>query len=208
MATITTFSTLKTAIADYLDRDDISAVGGPIDIWIALVEEELYRDLRLRFMESALSVTIASGVAAIPSDLLELKFAYIDGAKTQWLQVKSLQWIYENYPTRSSIGRPEFISQEGDNFVFGPFPDSGYDVLGSYYARPTDLSTSNETNWLTTNAPGLLLNGALIESISYLGEDERVALWKQKYDYLMQRVIEADQRERWPNEMQPTVTPG
>ena len=206
MATITTFSTLKTAVADWLDRDDISAVGGPIDVMIALMEEELYRDLRLRFMETALNVTLASGVAAIPSDFLELKFAYIDGSPTQPLQMKPSEWIYQNYPLRSQDSRPQFMSTEGDNFIFGPFPDgSTYTLKGSYYARPTDLSTSNETNWLTTNAPGLLLNGTLLQSIGYLGMDERVSYWRQEFDRLFTRVMQADKRERFPSEMQLTV---
>jgi len=205
MATITTFSTLKTAVGDWLDRTDMDAVGGPIDTMISMCEAELYRDFRLSFMETALSVVIGSGVAALPADFLELKIAYISGSPIQPLQPKNGQWIYENYIHRSSSGRPQFIGTQGTDFIFGPYPDSAYTLTGTYYALPTDLSTSNETNWLTTNAPDLLLNGTLLQSVGYLGADERAPYWRESYQRAFDRIVASDDRERFPSEMGLTV---
>lgn len=208
MATITTFSTLKTAVADWLDRDDMSTSGGPIDVMIELAEDQIYRDLRLRFMESSTAPAISSGVVPIPSDFLELKNASAEnnGASTR-LTPKGSDWIYDSYPTRSADGIPKFIAQEGDNFIFGPYPDSGYTVNLHYYARPTALSTSNETNWLTTNASDVLLNGALLQSIGYLGADERAAYWQSSYAAGINRLKAQQRRERFPSEMSLRMTP-
>ena len=208
MATITTFSTLKTAVADWLDRDDISATGGPIDVWIELVEDEIYRNARLRFMESSTSPAISSGTVPIPDDFLELKNASVSngGAETR-LTPKGSDWIYDAYPTRSSSGVPKFFAQEGDTFIFGPYPDSGYTVNLNYYARPDALSTSNESNWLTTNASDVLLNGALLQSVGYLGMDERVPYWQAKYDAGMKRLKMRNREERFPSEMPLRMTP-
>jgi len=202
MATITTFSTLKSAVASWLDRDDMSASGGPIDVMIELAEDKIYRELRLRFMEASTSPAIASGVVPIPSDFLELKQANItqSGNVQRKLEPRSNEWIYSAYPDRAASGLPKYIAQEGDNFAFGPYPDTGYTVNLRYYARPAALSTSNETNWLTTNASDLLLNETLLQSIGYLGSDERAAYWKAERDRAMEQIERQQGRERYGDE--------
>ena len=209
MATITTFSTLKSAVADWLDRTDMSASGGPIDTMIEMAEDEIYRELRLRFMESATTPAISSGVVPIPDSFLELKNASVDnGGASNRLTPKNSDWIYTKYPTRSGDGVPKFIAQEGDNFIFGPYPDSGYTVNLQFYARPESLSLSNETNWLTTNASDILLNATLLQSISYLGMDERVPYWQAAYDKGINRLKMQQKRERFPSETPLRMTPG
>ena len=210
MATITTFSTLKSAVADWLDRDDMSASGGAIDTMISLAEDKIYRELRLRFMEASTSPAIASGVIPIPGEFLELKQANIN--ETGNVQValipKSNEWIYSKYVDRSSSGLPKFIAQEGDNFIFGPYPDSGYTVNLQFYAKPTRLGTSNETNWLTSNAADLLLHETLLQSIGYLGADERAPYWKAERDRCMEEIKKSQKRERYAGEMTLRMAPG
>ena len=111
---ITSFSTLTTAVADWLDRDDIDSA---ITTMVALMEARLYRDLRLRFMESSLSVSISSGVAAVPSDYLELKNCYMATDPITELQIKTPGWIETVYPQRAASAVPKFIARSGDDFV-------------------------------------------------------------------------------------------
>lgn len=209
MAKISTFSTLKTAVADYLDRDDISASGGQIDTWIDLAEEQIYRDLRLRFMESSTSPSSGTTVA-IPSDFLELKSAYIlKSNEATRLEPQDADWIYTNYPLRTGDGMPRYIAQEADTWIFGPYPDTSYTFKLNYYAKPSALAvTTNESNWLTTNAPDLLLNATLLQSIPYLGMDERAQYWQANYDKAMRRLIEQQDRQRFPSEMALRIVAG
>jgi len=130
-------------------------------------------------MESALSVTISSGVATVPSDYLELKNAYISGSTVSPLRRGTSDYIYTRYPTRSSDSKPRYIAREGSNFIFGPYPDSGYTVAGIYYASPTSIQSS--ANALYVAYPDLYLFAALCEAAPYLLEDVRVPLWEQKY---------------------------
>lgn len=209
MATITTFSTLKSAVADWLDRTDISAVGGPTDTMIEMAEDQIYRELRLRFMEAATSPAIAAnGTLAVPSDFLEVKQAHVATNPVKKLEPKNSEWINATYPTRSASGVPGFMAQQGDTWIFGPFPDSTYTVNLNYYARPTSLSTSNETNWLTTNASDLLLNATLLQSVGYLGMDERVPYWQGNYDKAMGRIQAQQRRERFGAEQSLRMAPG
>jgi len=127
MAVTSTFSTLKTNVADWLDRTDISVGGGPIDQWVELVEDHFYGSMRMRFMEASTSPAIASGSVAIPADWLETRQAHvINGGVSYKLEPKSSEWIYAYYPQRSADGIPGYMAQEGETWIFGPYPDSGY----------------------------------------------------------------------------------
>lgn len=189
---IASYSELKTAVANWLNRSDLTSY---IPDFITLGENRIYRELRIRTMETALSETIASGVVAVPSTYVDLKFAYINSSPTTKLQRRTAEFIYEKYPTRSSEGTPHFIAREASNFIFGPYPDSAYTVKGVYYARLTALSDSNTTNWFTTNAPDILLWASLAEAEPFLKNDARVALWAAKYEAAKQGIQMEDKRE-------------
>jgi hypothetical protein len=130
-------------------------------------------------MEKALTGTISSGVVAIPSDFVELRYAYISGSPTVTLQPKAAEWIFQTYPTRSAMGKPKYIGLDIGNFVFGPYPDSGYTIGGSYYYRFAALSSA--LNALFTAHPDLYLFAALAESEPYFGRDQRIPTWESRY---------------------------
>lgn len=177
---IASYSDLITAIgANWLHRG--TSMDTVIPDLISLAEARIYRELRVRQMETTLSVTIASGVAAIPTGYRELKFAYLDGSPTTKLARKDAEFIYQNYPTRASGGTPKFIARDGSNFIFGPYPTDGDTLKGTYYKRLPALSVSNTTNWLTDDCPDLILWASLCEAAPYVMDDERVALWESKY---------------------------
>lgn len=191
---ITSWTTLKTAVGDWLHRSDLTSV---IPDFITFGEARIYRDMRLACMETALSSAISSGVIAVPSGYIELKHAYVNSTPVQWLQRKDPEWIYANYPTRSADGSPIAIAREGSNFIFGPYPDSGYTIKGIYYKHLDALSGSNETNWFTANAPDLLLFASLCEAEPYLQNDPRIAIWEKKYDQVRARIQNDDDQEAY-----------
>ena len=189
---IASYSDLQTAVSNWLNRADLTSY---IPDLITLAQARIYRELNIRTMETALNVTISSGVAAVPSDYINLKSAYIDGTPVQVLQRRKVEFIYDKYPTRSSGGKPKFIAREGSNFIFGPYPDSGYTVKGIYYAQLPSLSNSNTTNWFTANAPDILLFASLAEAEPFIKNDPRVALWEAKYQAAKQSIQGADDDE-------------
>lgn len=192
MAAITDYSSLQTEIASWLHRTDLTTT---IQGIISLAEARIYRELRVRQMETALSSTISSGIIAVPTGYLELKYAYIDGSPVRRLQRKDAEWIYTAFPTRSSDGKPLYIARDGTNFIFGPYPDSTYTVKGSYYKKLDALSGSNTSNWLTTDVPDLILFASLCECAPYIGDDDRIVLWEQKYAQIKDRVQRKNDEE-------------
>lgn len=194
MATITTWATLKTEVANQLNRTDLTS---DVPFFIQLAEFRIYRELRVRQMETSLNSTISSGQIAVPAGYKELKFAYIDGTPVQKLERKDAEWLYYNYPTRAASGKPLFIARDGGNFSFGPYPDSAYTVKGIFYKQLDLLSDSNTSNWLITDAPDLIYFAALCEAKPWLGDDERIAIWERKYEVVKQRVQLADNAEEF-----------
>jgi len=184
-SSIIDYASLEAAIASWLHRSDLTTY---IPDFIVLGEARLYRELRVRQMETALSSAISSGSLAVPSGYREMKYAYVNGAPVRWLERKSAEWIYANYPTRSSSGTPRFFAREGDTFIFGPYPDSDYTIKGIYYKRLESLSDSNTTNWLISDAPDLILWASLCEAAPWMKDDARIGLWEKKYEISKSRI--------------------
>lgn len=191
---ISTFAELKTAVANWLNRSDLTTY---IPDFVTLGENRIYRELRIRTMEGSINSAIASGVVALPSDYVELKYAYVDGSPVQYLKRTNAQTLIEQYPTRAADSKPQHISVDAGNFIFGPYPDSAYTIKGTYYKRLPALSDANTTNWFTTNAPGILLFAALSEAEPFLKNDERVTLWQAKYEQEKAGIEQEEQRERF-----------
>lgn len=194
MAIITNYATLQTAIGDYLNRSDLTTF---LPNFTQACESKLYKQLRINAMETALSVAISGGVATVPADYLELKYAYVDTTPVQFLKRSSPEEIYSRYSVRAGTADiPRLIAREASNFIFGPYP-ADYTIKGIYYKRLTALSGSNTTNWFTTNAPDVLLYGSLLEAAPFLLNDERIPLWKSAYDFAMKNIQDEEMRERY-----------
>lgn len=189
---ITSYSTLKTSIANFLHRDDLTSL---IPEFITDGEARIYNDLRIKAMETAYSSTISSGTVALPTGFLEWKNLYVDSTPTQKLDRKSVEWIYQFYPTRSAEGLPKFFARDSENIIFAPYPDSNYAIKGTYYKRLSALSDSNTTNWFIENAPELLRYAALCEAAPYIRDMNMLAGWEQKYEMAKQRIKATDRRE-------------
>lgn len=179
---LSTYANLKTAIAGWLNvsATDLSS---QIDDLITVGENRIFREVRNRDMETAFSSAISSGLLALPTGYLALKFAYINTSPVRTLERRSAEWVYQNYPWQSSSGIPIYIARDGSNFIFGPYPDSGYTVKGIYYQSPTAISSS--VNTLFTNNPDLYLMASLAEAGMIIGQDARVPIWEAKYQKIL-----------------------
>jgi hypothetical protein len=54
------------------------------------------------------------------------------------------------------------------------------------------LDATNQTNWFTIYAPQALLYGSLLQAMPFLKNDERMPMWQQQYDAIMQTLIAED----------------
>jgi len=187
---ITTYNELKTAIANRLRRADTASY---VDDWITLAETDIYRRLRTEDMETSFTGTISSGVVALPSSYIDLKFAYVNTTPVVFLQRKTARWIYEKYPTRAADGKPAFIAREGTNFIFGPYPDSGYTVNGVYYKNLGALSSTAHALFLAN--PDVYLYGSLYMAVRDLKDNNGIARWQGLYEQSIANAQRSSEQE-------------
>lgn len=193
------YGDLKTSVAKYLVRDDLV---GDIDDLIRLGEARLHTDLRLRFMETNANVTVVSATreGALPTRYLEGRSLYISGSPNVRLEWRSPVEYWELWADKTAA-KPEVFTIEGENFLWGPVPDTGYTAVLLYYQQPTVLSADADTNGLFTLAPNMYVYAALIEAAPYLGNDARVPIWTALYEDMKDRLHLADGRDRYSGDI-------
>ena len=177
--TITTYATLKTAIADFLNRDDLTSV---IPTFIALTEADMQRKLRHWRMETRATASLDTQFSAIPADWVETIRFYLTTGETSRLELISQAELIDRKQADGNVtGRPYYYAMTGSQFELYPIPDGTYASELLYFAKIPALSDSATTNWLLTNAPDAYLYGALIHSAPYLKDDARVQVWAALY---------------------------
>jgi hypothetical protein len=179
---ISTYSELKTAVADWLNREDLTAV---IPSFISLAEAQFNRDERLRTRDAIVraTATIDEQFEALPADYSEMQNFQINSQTPfQRLEFLTLNQMDEYKRDFTTAGVPKYYSIVGNQVEFLPVPGDSYTAEMVYYAKLTPLSNTNSTNWLLTKHPDIYLYGALIQTAPYLKDDERVGTWANLYE--------------------------
>lgn len=190
-----TYSDLKTAIAGYLARTDLTT---QIPDFIRLAELRLRRDLRIRQMlKSATTATVAGDeTVELPSDFIEVRDLVIVGNPVQPLSYYSPSALNRNTRTWES-GKPQDYTVLANNFQLAPIPDSVYTLKMFYFASPTFLSDANPSNAFLANVPDALLYGALLEAAPYLMDDARINTWGTMFDRAMSSITRSDEQGQY-----------
>ena len=190
---ITTYSELKTAVADWLNRDDLSSAIGN---FISLAEAQFNRTIRHRKMVVRSDATLDTPYFAVPADWLEnIRFQLNTNPVTPLLFATPEQAL-ENSQVYSTANQPLFYTMVGEQFQVVPAPNTSYDAELLYYGKIPSLSDAAPTNWLLTESPDLYLYGTLVQSAPYLKEDERITVWAGLYQQLFSDMMLADERAR------------
>ncbi len=191
----TNYSALKTTVANYLGRSDLTT---QIPDFITLAETRLARELRTRQMLKSATSSMTSGDAkvALPTDFLEVRDLYIQGNPRM-----PVTYLAPSAFTRDAradeSGLPVYYTVLAQEFLFAPIPDGTRTLEILYYAKPAVLSDSNTSNVFLANYPDALLYGALLEAEPYLINDARVQLWVSLYDRAINSITQADQSSEY-----------
>lgn len=175
---ITTYSELKSAIADWLLRDDLTTV---IPTFIALAEAQFNREIRDYRMVKRSTAQVDTEYFVPPADWLENIRFQLNTTPATTLDFVTPDQMSEEESRRGSTGRPMYFTMIGSDFQIMPIPDSTYDAELVYYSKIASLSDSNTTNWLLTDSPDIYLYGALMQAAPYLSDDQRIQVWGGLY---------------------------
>lgn len=174
---ITDYATLKAAIADFLNRDDLAS---SVSSFVSLGEASIARDLRHWRQERRVTGTINNATEALPSDFLEAVDVRLpDGDQ---LELLSSDLFARRQARDATPGTPRCYRYTAGQIEFWPPPEpAGRPFILRYYARIPALSDAEPTNWLLTQYPDVHLYAALIHTAPYLKDDARVQVWASLY---------------------------
>jgi len=189
---LTTYNELKSSVADWLNRTDLTAV---VPDFISLAEAQIERTLRTRQMIVRATASIDSEYSAVPADFLETKSIKLNTNPVTPLQFESVDALDSMKGTMYlAAGKPLYFGIVGGQIRVLPVPDSTYTAELTYYAKLSKLSSTNATNWLLTQAPDVYLYGALMQAAPYLKDDARITVWATMYTRGLEDQQVADDR--------------
>lgn len=174
---ITQYSELKTAIANWLERSDLT---NRIPEFISLAQAKMYRGekslnppyrwvrkpLRVNAMLTTGSLTPSSGSADISTltRFLAIERIYVNTTPGRRLEYLTPTDFWSRNAAYESAN-PCFFTIEGNTIYIGPRSTTAL-VIG-YYQTFAALSDDADTDWVLTNAPHVYLHGALMEAHEY-----------------------------------------
>ena len=191
---ISNYSELTTAVANWLDRDDLTL---RIPEFIALAEARFNRALRLRSMEAKYSANTVAGQRnlALPTGYIQMRNFQVNTSPLTTLSYVTPE-IYDRIWGGSTSGTPKFYTILANEISLGPIPASVQEVEMLFYKNFENLSSVVATNWLITNAPDVYLYGAMMRAEPFIMNDERVPMWKMALDEGISSLQEQDNKDR------------
>jgi len=191
---ISNYTELKTAVANWLDRDDLA---DRIPEFIALAEARMNRVLRLRMMESKYTAsTIASQRNyALPARYIQMRNFQLNTSPITSLSYVSPE-IYDRLWGGSQGGTPLFYTIIANELQLGPIPGSVITMEMLFYKKVSALSASNTTEVMLTDNPDVYLYGALLEAEPFVMNDERIGVWAQGFEKAIVDLQEQDNKDR------------
>lgn len=174
---LSTYAQLKTAIADWLERSDLTE--RTVD-FIALAESRLERVLRLRLMETDQAMVAIPGARtiALPADFREPVALWIErpgGRETVRFADPAMIAV------TGGAGEPRAWTIDGANLAFDRPCDRAYAFTLRMLGRLA-LSDAEPTNAVLRDYPDLYLFGALVEAAPYLRDAELLSLFMARLE--------------------------
>mgnify|MGYP007049613245 CR=1 FL=1 len=186
-----TYNELVTAVSDYSENTFPTSV---MDIMIKQAEQRIYNTVQIANLRKNVTGSLTSGNKYLqcPTDFLSVYSLAIypaAGGAYEYLLDKDVNFIRQAYPNPATTGKPKHYAIFGPRsddateltFIVGPTPNADYSAELHYFAYPESIVTAGET-WLGENFDSALLNGTMIEAITYMkGEADMIKLYDDRY---------------------------
>lgn len=195
-----TYASLSAQILAYVDRND-AATAAQIPNFISQAEQRICREAKTIGLETSVVGNFAVGQYVLPKPgrwrrSLSLTYGNGTGNNTSnQLFLRTYEYIKGYWPDSTQTAPPQFYADFAyDHIILSPTPDHAYPFLWTYLQLPEPLGPTVSTNWITNNAPDLLLYASLLEAIPFLKIDERVPLWQSFYDRALKSINTQDEQ--------------
>lgn len=194
-ASVMTYDSLVENIQSYLNRTDTATIE-KIPLFIMLAEQIIASQIKFLGNLTVNESTMTASTSVIDKPVRWHKTVSMNitvaGVK-QPVLLRKYEYLREYWPDDTEEGLPKFYADyDYTHWLVAPTPDDDYTFEVLYYERVQPLDSSNQTNWFTIYAPQALLYGSLLQAMPFIKNDERVALWQQQYDMIMQTLTAED----------------
>jgi hypothetical protein len=180
---VMTYDSLTTTVLQYLERQDASVVNA-IPTFITLCEFEIAQEIKTLGQLQVVNATmnINNPVIVKPARWRKTVSMTIDtGTSTQPVYLRKYEYLRNYWPNETLTGLPLYYADtDYEHWYVAPTPSLAYSFEVLYYERIAPLSSTNQTNWLTQNAPNAMLYGTLLQAMPFLKNDAR-QVFQQKY---------------------------
>ena len=209
---MTTFAELQTQIRDYTEATTDVLTDVIVNDFIEHAEDRIFRSIELdAYKGYELSNNTQSGnpFVSLPGSGIgttaTIRWAtiYVDsGDRTRYnLERKDLSFIAEYYPTRttgSSIMPKYYGYWEPNKIIIAPTPNTAYKVELAITKLPTGVKTSTDNpsssagagNWVSLNAPRVLLYACLCEAWKFLKAPEQLQVYETSFQEALQALAQ------------------
>ena len=183
-----TYDSLTEIVLQYLERRD-TAVVNAVPTFITLAEFEIAEQIKtlgqLQIVESAM--TTSNPVLQKPARWRKTVSMNVNVAgKKQPVLLRKYEYLKNYWPDATATDVPLYYADTNwDHWYLAPTPAEDYSFEVLYYERISPLSSTNQTNWLTQNAPNAMLFGTLLQAMPFLKNDQR-QIFQQKYSESLQ----------------------
>jgi hypothetical protein len=181
-----TYDNLVNTVKQYLERSDASVVER-IPTFITLAEFEIAQQVKTLGQIQVVQANMNVGNPIIPKPARWRKTVSMtlnNGTQKSPVFLRKFEYL-QSYNNEGSTGLPIYYGDyDYDHWLVAPTPDDDYQFEVLYYERLAPLSSENQTNWITNNAPNAMLFGTLLQAVIYLKDDQR-QIFQQKYDMAM-----------------------
>ena len=187
-AAVMTYDSLVTDIQQYLERSDDQTLA-QIPRFIMLAEQVIASQIKFLGNLTVNTSNMVTGQPIIDKPARWHKTVSmnvtVNGQKNP-VFLRKYEYLREYAPDPTATGVPEFYADyDYTHWLVAPSPAAAYDFEVLYYERVQPLDSSNQTNWFTIYAPQALLYGSLLQAMPYLKNDDRMAMWQQQFDLII-----------------------
>jgi len=166
-----TYAELIQQIQDWCETAEATFVA-EMPQFIEQAEKKIYRAIDLNSGRKESTVAMVSGTATldVPSGLVAIHSITLVSSNARTLLIqKDMSYIDDYTGNRVTTGTPKYYGwYDEDTILLGPTPDSTDNLIFSHTYRPTQLSGSQTTTWLSLNAPDVMFYACMIEAATFL----------------------------------------
>lgn len=194
---LTTYAELKSTIANWLNRSDLS--DEIAEDFIVLAEADFNSKLRIRQMHSQTTITIDAETESTPTGFLQVRDFYILSNNDKYALNYLSPAQMDSIKGTSMSGLPVAYTILGSTFRFAPRPADSYSGILNFYKKFDALSATNTSNYILTDHPAIYLYGSLFHASNFLGgiDPNQSQQWSQMYQTALERAELNDREDQF-----------